>query len=114
VNSSAIDYIRKSRRDEGLILLEKRKRISERKNIYSNNYKSDELKRNFKKITGIAINSLIDTRKKAVKLYLLNLTLDEIAIVCNWSRDKTRNLLYRGLTDLKQKLSDMGFEYENK
>ena len=114
VNSSAIDYIRKSRRDEGLILLEKRKRISERKNIYTNNYKSDELKRNFKKITSTAINSLIDTRKKAVKLYLLNLTLDEIAIVCNWSRDKTRNLLYRGLTDLKQKLSDMGFEYENK
>lgn len=114
INSSTIDYIRKSRRDEGLIILEKRRKISERKNKYSNIEKNNENEKTFKEIIGIAIDSLIDTRKKTVKLYLLNLSLDEISIVCNWSRDKTRNLLYRGLTDLKKKLYNMGFEYEDK
>jgi len=114
INSSTIDFIRKSRRDEGLIILEKGRRISERKNKYSNIEKNDENERTFKEMLGIAIDSLIDTRKKAVKLYLLNLSLNEIAIVCNWSCDKARNLLYRGLSDLKKKLYNMGFEYEDK
>jgi len=109
IKSSVIDHIRKSKRDDGILLLEKQKKISEKKNIYS-----EKFDLNLKEIIDKAMTSLIENRQKAVKLFLLNLTLDEIATVCNWSRDKTRNLLYRGLKDLKKKLIEMGIEYENK
>ena len=55
-----------------------------------------------------------ESRKKAVKLYLLNLTIEEISILLNWSKDKARNLLYRGLADLKHMLRKKGIEYENR
>jgi hypothetical protein len=32
----------------------------------------------------------------------------------NWSRDKTRNLLYRGLADLKEYLKAMEDEHEDR
>ncbi|MFW6131169.1 MAG: hypothetical protein ACOC5F_01045, partial [Candidatus Aminicenantaceae bacterium] len=60
------------------------------------------------------VNSLIESRRKVVKLFLLNMTIDEISTFLNWSKDKTRNLLYRGLSDLKKILKKEGIEYENK
>jgi DNA-directed RNA polymerase specialized sigma24 family protein len=42
------------------------------------------------------------------------MTIEEIAIYFKWTRDKTRNLLYRGLSDLKKILREKGIEYENK
>jgi DNA-directed RNA polymerase specialized sigma24 family protein len=50
---------------------------------------------------------LIETRKRAVKLFLLDMSIDEIAEYYNWSRDKTRNLLYRGLADLKSRVKEL-------
>jgi RNA polymerase sigma-70 factor (ECF subfamily) len=56
----------------------------------------------------------MESRRKVIKLFLLDLTIAEISSSLNWSRDKTRNLLYRGLSDLKEKLKDKGVEYENR
>ena len=110
VDSSVIDYIRRLRREDHILLSEMQKKIEERKSTYS---KGQLQKDNLKEILEKSVDSLIESRQKVVKLYLLNMTLDEIAEFFNWSRNKTRNLLYRGLHDLKRKLEEKGIEYED-
>ena len=111
VNSSVIDQLRRLRREEGILLHEKRKKIAEHDRIYS---PGSPLHRNIKEIVGQAVESLIESRKKAVKLYLLGMNIEEISSYLNWSQDKTRNLLYRGLSDLKNILKVEGIEYEDR
>lgn len=110
VNSSVIDQLRKSRREEGILFHEKLKEISDCKSFYIMDRAHN---RGLKEIIGQSIDSLIESRRKVVRLYLLNMTIEEIATLLNWSKDKTRNLLYRGLADLKKKLKENGIEYEN-
>jgi len=110
VDSSVIDQIRRMRREEHILYSEMQKRIAEKGNIYQRD-EIDDLK--MKKILEQAVDSLLESRRKAVKLHLLNMSLEEISEFFNWSRHKTRNLLYRGLSDLKQKLKDKGIEYED-
>jgi DNA-directed RNA polymerase specialized sigma24 family protein len=82
--------------------------------IKTRNYKRDEIDEGkLKKILEQAVDSLLESRRKAVKLHLLNMSLEEISEFFNWSRHKTRNLLYRGLKDLKQTLKERGIEYED-
>jgi RNA polymerase sigma factor (sigma-70 family) len=111
VDSSVIDHLRKARRERGFILLEKKRKISEWKSQYETSESNDK---NLKKNISSAVESLMDSRRKVVKLYLLNLTIEEIATFYSWSRHKTRNLLYRGLSDLKKRLREKGIEYEIK
>lgn len=109
VNSSVIDQFRKLRREEGIFNHEKQ--IAERELAYS-----IELSRfrALEETVGKAVDSLIDSRRQVVKLYLLNLSIQEIASYLNWSTDKTRNLLYRGLADLKKVLRTMDINYDPK
>ncbi|MFO7865833.1 MAG: RNA polymerase sigma factor [Candidatus Aminicenantes bacterium] len=107
VNSTVIDFIRKKRREEGMIKNEKQKKISEIKKPYFENEIDTE---EFNQIIDQKLNSLIDSRRKVVKLFLLNMTIDEISIFFNWSQNKTRNLLYRGLADLKKSLKENSAE----
>ncbi|MEM9531630.1 MAG: RNA polymerase sigma factor [Pseudomonadota bacterium] len=51
-------------------------------------------------------------RREAVKLHLLGMTTREIAAVHNWTEPKARNLVYRGLKDLRTVLAAEGIEYE--
>lgn len=111
VNSSVIDMLRKFKRDERIFLHEKQKRIAEIKGDYlaeaaSQGQLGDKL--------AAALGCLIESRRRAVKLFLLDMTIEEIAAFYGWSQDKTRNLLYRGLADLKRLLRDEGIDYENK
>jgi RNA polymerase sigma-70 factor (ECF subfamily) len=64
-------------------------------------------------MVGEAVESLMASRRRVVQLFLLNMTLEEIAIILKWSEAKTRNLLYRGLDDLKKILREKGIEYED-
>jgi len=111
VDSTVIDQLRRFRRQAGIIKVEKRKKISDYKSQYSMSSTSE---RDHSEIIGKAIESLMESRRKPVRLFLLNMTLEEISIYLNWSRDKTRNLLYRGLADLKRILKDKGIEYEDR
>jgi RNA polymerase sigma-70 factor (ECF subfamily) len=111
VDSSIIDQLRRSKREKGIFIQEKHKLVSEQKSNYLINISNDT---NAKEIIGQAVDSLMESRRKAVKMFLLNMTIDEIAIYFKWTRDKTRNLLYRGLSDLKKMLREKGIEYENK
>jgi len=111
VDSSVIDLLRKLKREEKILNHERLKIVSEQKRGYRTEIKLDK---NLKKMIAQALDSLLESRRRAVKLFLLNMTIDEIAAVFNWSKDKTRNLLYRGLNDLKKTLKEKGVEYENK
>ncbi len=111
VDSSVIDQLRKFRREEGIYELEKRKKVAEQELSY--NLEVARFK-NLEDIIGREVETLIHTRRQVVKLYLLNLSIPEIASYLNWSVDKTRNLLYRGLSDLKKKLRDSDVSHEIK
>jgi RNA polymerase sigma factor (sigma-70 family) len=109
-NSTLIDFIRKSRRQEKLIYHEMQKRLIEKECNYDEALEHNVLK----KAISTAIDSLIESRRKVIKLYLSDLTIEEISLSLNWTKDKTRNLLYRGLSDLKSKLKEQGIEYEDR
>ncbi len=111
VDSTVIDQLRRFRRQSSIIGMEKRKKISDHKTQY-NMASSTEI--NYSELIGKAVDTLMESRKKPVRLFLLNMTLEEISIYLNWSKDKTRNLLYRGLADLKKRLREQGIEHEDK
>jgi len=60
-----------------------------------------------------AVAMLIESRRQVVRLFLLGLSVEEISSALGWSQDKARNLLYRGLADLKNTLKKKGVEYED-
>ena len=57
-----------------------------------------------------ALATLIPSRRVAVQLYLSGCDKDEIARLLGWSEGKARNLLYRGLADLREALRTRGIE----
>lgn len=57
---------------------------------------------------GRAVEALIPARRSVVKMYLAGYGREEIADLLGWTEPKTRNLLYRGLADLREKLTEMG------
>lgn len=57
---------------------------------------------------GRAIDSLIDSRRPVVRMYLNGYSQREISDLLGWSEAKTRNLLYRGLADLRDRLREEG------
>lgn len=111
VNSSVIDQFRKLKREEGIYDLERQKKIAEQDTLNGSNIRYYEY---LKEAVGKAVESLLDSRRQVVKLHLLNLSLEEIAEYLKWSQDKTRNLLYRGLADLKKILKEMDVDYADK
>ena len=110
VNSSVIDFLRKRKRDDGIIFTEKQMKVSEGKKDFPATSLFDEELRD---TLSQAVESLIESRRKVVRLHLLDMTIEEISAIYNWSSNKTRNLLYRGLTDLKRILKDKEIDYEN-
>lgn len=110
VSSSVIDMLRKLKREEDVFFHEKQKRISEMKTDYLSELSERE---HLREKLAEAIGLLIESRRRVVKLFLLDMTIEEIAAFYGWSRDKTRNLLYRGLADLKRLLQEKDIDYED-
>lgn len=111
VNSSVIDLLRKWKREETMLSAEKQKKVSETKNVYSDCIDNGD---HLKEAVVEAVNSLIESRRRVVRLHLLGMNIVEISAFYGWSHDKTRNLLYRGLTDIKKILKKKDIQYENK
>ncbi|HET7459399.1 MAG TPA: sigma-70 family RNA polymerase sigma factor [Gemmatimonadaceae bacterium] len=61
-----------------------------------------------------AIDTIPATRRPAVRMYLAGYPREEIATLMGWSEAKTRNLLYRGLADLRERLTEWGVVWETK
>jgi len=55
-----------------------------------------------------ALTTLPATRAPVVRLYLSGYSREEISELYGWSEGKTRNLLYRGLADLREALAQRG------
>lgn len=55
------------------------------------------------------IDSLIESRRAVLKLYLMGMDQKEISEFFGWSEDKVRNLISRGLTDLRNAIRERGF-----
>lgn len=55
-----------------------------------------------------ALAMLPENRRAAVRMYLAGETREEIARLLGWSEPKTRNLLYRGLAELRAQLARQG------
>jgi len=111
VHSSVIDVLRKRKRDEGIYSYVKQNKISETRKDYAAELQNEEY---YKEIIAAAVDSLIESRRRAVKLFLLGMTIEEISTFYSWSQHRTRNLLYRGLADLKKMLKKKEIDYENK
>ena len=60
------------------------------------------------------VDRLIESRRPVVRMYLTGYKLPEIASLLGWSEAKTRNLVYRGLADLRERLSARGIGPEAK
>jgi RNA polymerase sigma factor (sigma-70 family) len=58
------------------------------------------------------LDCLPENRQRAVRLHLQGLNTVEIAELMAWSEPKARNLVYRGLDDLRIQLRGHGFDYE--
>jgi RNA polymerase sigma factor (sigma-70 family) len=104
ISSAVIDQLRKRQRDDALLRREEQIKVSEQRDLYS--WESVR-KKAMEEAVGRAVEKLISSRRQVVKLYLLSLSISEISTYLNWTQDKTRNLLYRGLTDLKETLKGM-------
>jgi RNA polymerase sigma factor (sigma-70 family) len=59
-----------------------------------------------------ALMRLTENRRIAVEFHLQGMTSQEIADLCDWTEPKARNLVYRGLNELRKRLRDEGVEYE--
>lgn len=59
-------------------------------------------------MVGRALERMIPARRSVVKMYLAGYAREEIADLLGWTEPKTRNLLYRGLADLREELTAMG------
>ena len=59
-----------------------------------------------------AIDLIPTSRRPVVRMYLAGYPREEIATIMGWSEGKTRNLLYRGLADLREQLTEMGIVWE--
>jgi len=55
-----------------------------------------------------ALDTLAIDRRVAVRFHLAGYDREDIARMLGWTEARTRNLLYRGLDDLRRRLSDMG------
>jgi len=55
-----------------------------------------------------AIDTLAIDRRVAVRFHLAGYDRKDIAAMLGWTEARTRNLLYRGLDDLRRRLTDMG------
>jgi RNA polymerase sigma factor (sigma-70 family) len=58
-----------------------------------------------------AIETIHPSRRPVVRMHLMGHPREEIALLLGWSDGKTRNLLYRGLADLRVRLLAQGVQW---
>jgi RNA polymerase sigma-70 factor (ECF subfamily) len=61
-----------------------------------------------------AIESIHPTRRPVVRMHLMGHPREEIARLLGWSDAKTRNLLYRGLADVREHLVAQGVRWTSR
>lgn len=59
-----------------------------------------------------ALETIPASRRPVVRMHLTGYAREEIAALMGWTEAKTRNLLYRGLADLRERLMQRGVQWE--
>jgi len=59
-------------------------------------------------LVGQSIEEITPSRRPVLRMYLAGYEREEIAQLLGWTEAKTRNLLYRGLADLRGRLTARG------
>ena len=59
-----------------------------------------------------SIEEITESRRGVVRMHLAGYSREEIASLLGWSEPKTRNLLYRGMDDLRARLASRGIGME--
>jgi RNA polymerase sigma-70 factor (ECF subfamily) len=59
-----------------------------------------------------AIDTIPESRRPVVRMHLAGYPREEIASLLGWTEAKTRNLLYRGLADLRERLAREGIGWD--
>jgi RNA polymerase sigma-70 factor (ECF subfamily) len=59
-----------------------------------------------------AVDTIAPARRPVVRMHLAGYPREEIAAMLGWTEAKTRNLLYRGLADLRERLTARGIGWE--
>ena len=60
-----------------------------------------------------AVQSIQASRRPVVRMHLMGHSREEIAGLLGWSEAKTRNLLYRGLADVRKRLLAEGVRWNS-
>lgn len=66
------------------------------------------LQRELRGVITRAVAALPEPRQRAVRLHLLGFSTDEIGTLSGWTEAKARNLVYRGLAELRGRLAEEG------
>ena len=114
--STTIDAVRRvlARREEQLPMQEEHDDTPAREFAASPDQAPDALaeRREVMAKIAAAVAGLPENRRRAVELHLQGLTIPEIAELLGWSEAKARNLVYRGVDDLRGALLREGIECE--
>ncbi|HXY31574.1 MAG TPA: RNA polymerase sigma factor [Gemmatimonadaceae bacterium] len=104
--SAALDVIRRRRTDRNVALPAE----ESAPHPIATNARPDELfeRQDLAARVARAVDGLAAPRRAAVRMYLQGYPREEIAALLRWSEAKTRNLLYRGLADLRAVLRAEG------
>lgn len=106
VNSAALDLIRRRRRAERLEAIDDLPLVDSRPAADAGAV-ADSLAT----LVEAALGELVPTRRVVVRLHLEGMERDAIGDALGWSEGKTRNLLYRGLADLRAALVRRGVHW---
>jgi RNA polymerase sigma-70 factor (ECF subfamily) len=106
--SAALDLIRRrrARREEELEVAAARQVSVDPQS--ENALEADELA----ELIAEAVEALTPSRRPVVRMHLAGYHRSEIAELLGWSEAKTRNLVYRGLAELRVRLAERGIEPE--
>ncbi|MFN8668334.1 MAG: RNA polymerase sigma factor [Gemmatimonadaceae bacterium] len=58
-----------------------------------------------------ALSTMVESRRVVVRLHLTGYPRDEIGRLLGWDDGRVRNLLYRGMDDLRERLAHMGYRW---
>jgi RNA polymerase sigma factor (sigma-70 family) len=57
------------------------------------------------------LNTMVEARRVVVRMHLAGYGREEMTSLLGWSDAKVRNLLYRGLQDLRERLTQAGYRW---
>jgi RNA polymerase sigma factor (sigma-70 family) len=116
--TSTLDAIRrvKSKREDQLLLAdEEEEEAGEPQRLVAGPEHAPDLqaeRRLLMRKIEAALATMPENRRRAVGLHLQGMTKQEIGDLLGWTESKARNLVYRGLQELREQLRAEGVDYE--